>query len=155
MEELHSQRNTRCLLKQGAHEEGRDFYPTVAIAHLCWIASLAFLVPPKAPIHIIALIGFLALQPVRYWVIGSLGRYWAHRIISLPTAPVVAQGPYRFMRHPNYALAIAETFLLPLAFGQLALAIIFTAIWSSVLSYKSILEEQALTTRRSTSAVRS
>ena len=49
LEELHSQRNTRRLLQQGAQEVGRDYYPVVAATHLAWIASLAFLVPPSAP----------------------------------------------------------------------------------------------------------
>ena len=72
LEELHSQRNTRRLLQQGAQEAGRDYYPVVAATHLAWIASLAFLVPPSASVYLLPLIAFLALQPVRYWIIGTL-----------------------------------------------------------------------------------
>ena len=111
LEELHSQRNTRRLLQQGAQEVGRDYYPVVAATHLAWIASLAFLVPPSAPVYVLPLIAFLALQPVRYWIIGTLGRYWTHRIITLPEAPIVTRGPYRFVSHPNYAVTLAETLL--------------------------------------------
>ena len=74
---------------------------------------------------------FLLLQPVRYWIIGTPGRYWTHRIITLDEAPVVRRGPYRLVRHPNYAVTYAETFLLPLTFGAYALAFIMTAIWIS------------------------
>src|SRR5207249_12001706 len=108
LEELHSQRNTRRLLQQGAHEAGRDYYPVVAATHLAWIASLAFLIAPSAPLIMPALVAFLVLQPVRYWIIATLGRYWTHRIITLAEAPIVAQGPYRFVRHPNYAVTLAE-----------------------------------------------
>src|SRR5262245_9801572 len=104
LEELHSQRNTRRLLQQGAHEVGRDYYPVVAATHLAWIASLAFLVPTGAPVYLLPLAAFLILQPVRYWIIGTLGRYWTHRIITLPGAPIVRGGPYRVVRHPNYAV---------------------------------------------------
>jgi methyltransferase len=148
LEELHSQRNTRRLLQQGAQEVGRDYYPVVAATHLAWIASLAFLVPPSAPLYLLPLIAFLALQPVRYWIIGTLGRYWTHRIITLPEAPIVSRGPYSFVSHPNYAVTLAETLLMPLAFGQLALAVIFTVLWGAVLRYKIRLEDEALAMRR-------
>jgi methyltransferase len=150
LEELHSQRNTRRLLQEGAREAGRDYYPVVATTHLAWIASLAFLVPPTAPVVLLPLAAFLMLQPVRYWIIGTLGRYWTHRIITLAEAPIVARGPYRFVRHPNYAVTLAETLLVPLAFGQLALGIIFTAVWAAVLHYKIRLEDEALAARRAT-----
>jgi methyltransferase len=148
LEELHSRRNTRRLLQQGAHEAGRDFYPVVAVTHLAWIAGLAFLIPPDAPIFVAPLVAFLALQVARYWIIATLGRYWTHRIITLPAAPIVTRGPYRHLRHPNYAVTLAETLLLPLAFGQVALALVFTAVWGSVLLYKIRLEDAALAARR-------
>jgi methyltransferase len=148
LEELHSQRNTRRLLQQGGHEAGRDYYPVVAATHLAWIASLALLVPPSAPVYVLPMIAFLALQPVRYWIIGTLGRYWTHRIITLPEAPIVGRGPYRFVSHPNYAVTLAETLLMPLAFGQLALAVIFVVLWGAVLRHKIRLEDEALAMRR-------
>jgi methyltransferase len=52
------------------------------------------------------------------------------------------------IRHPNYALTIAETFVLPLAFGQFAFAVIFTTLWIVVLRYKIQLEDAALAKRR-------
>jgi methyltransferase len=152
LEELHSQRNTRRLLQRGALEAGRDYYPVVATAHVAWVTSLALLIPSNAPVHLGPLLAFLALQALRYWIIGTLGPYWTHRIITLPDAPRVATGPYRLLRHPNYAVTLAETLLLPLAFGQLALGLIFAAIWGAVLFYKVQLEDRALTTRRANAA---
>jgi methyltransferase len=149
LEEIYSQHNTRALLRQGGYEVGRNFYPVVAATHLGWIAGLAFLVPPDAPVHLPLLLAFLALQPLRYWIIATLGPYWTHRVITLPWAPVIARGPYRLLRHPNYAVTLAETLLLPLAFRQVALGVIFAAIWAVVLQHKITLEEQALAERRS------
>ena len=154
LEELYSQRNTRRLLEQGAHQVGTEFYPIVAAVHLCWIAGLAVLVPPSAPVHAPLLIAFVVLQGLRYWIIATLGRYWTHRIITLPKAPIVSDGPYRLLRHPNYALTVAETLLLPLAFGQLALGVIFAVMWAAVLKHKAQLEDRALDMRRSAGAVR-
>jgi len=147
-EELHSQRNTRRLIAEGGREEGRDFYPVVAVTHLAWIASLFFLVPVDAAISAPLLAAYLALQAVRYWVIGTLGRYWTHRIITLEEAPVVHAGPYRFVRHPNYWVTIVETFLLPAVFGAYALGAIMGAVWAAVIAYKIRLEDEALAVRR-------
>lgn len=150
LEELHSQRNTRRLLAEGGHEAGRDFYPVVAVTHLAWIASVFLLVPAGAVASIPLLVLYLALQIARYWVIGSLGRYWTHRIVTLDSAPVVRAGPYRLLRHPNYWVTIAETFLLPAVFGAYALGAVMGAVWTAVIAYKIKLEDAALAARRPT-----
>jgi len=147
-EEAYSARNTKALLAAGGHEVGADYYPVVAITHLAWIAAVFLLIAPTAPIIWPLAIVYLLLQVVRYWVIASLGRYWTHRVITLPEAPVVRVGPYRYLRHPNYAVTIAETCLLPLVFGAVAVAVIFGCIWSAVLYYKILIEDRALAERR-------
>jgi methyltransferase len=147
-EELYSAHNTRKLLAEGGHEEGRDYYPVVAITHLAWIAAIFFLIPPDAPIVWPLLALYLILQVARYWIIGTLGPYWTHRIITLEKAPVVRKGPYSWVRHPNYMVTIAETLLLPMVFGAPALGAIMAAVWSAVLYYKIVLEDAALAKRR-------
>ena len=148
LEELYSARNTGRLIEQGGREAGRAFYPVVAVTHLSWILALWLLIPPYAPVYW-PLIGlYLALQIVRYWVIWSLGPYWTHRIITLKDTPLIDGGPYRLMRHPNYVVATIETALLPMAFGAWSLALVMTAIWAAVLSYKVHLEDTALDERR-------
>jgi methyltransferase len=53
------------------------------------------------------------------------------------------------LSHPNYALTIVETFVLPFAFGAVALAAIMTALWWTVINAKIKLEDEALQARRS------
>jgi methyltransferase len=148
LEELYSARNTRRLLAAGAHEEASFYYPVVAATHLAWIAALFFLVAPTAPIIWPLIAYYLVLQVVRYWVIASLRPFWTHRIITLPGAPIARSGLHRYISHPNYAITLIETFVLPLAFGALAIAIIMTALWWVVLGVKIRLEDEALATRR-------
>lgn len=124
------------------------YYPVVAATHLAWIASLAFLISPQAPVIWPLIACYLALQVVRYWVIASLGRFWTHRIITVPGAPITRTGPYRYVSHPNYAVTLIETFVLQLAFGALALAVIMTSLWWVVLGTKIKLEDAALSSRR-------
>ena len=148
LEELHSARNTRALLDQGGREEGRDYYPVVAVTHLAWLAAVFFLVSPAAHLSVPLALLYLALQVARYWIILTLGRFWTHRIITLDSAPIERSGPYRLVPHPNYAVTVAETFVLPAMFGAYALAIIFTALWSAVIYYKIVLEDAALAERK-------
>jgi methyltransferase len=147
-EELYSQRNTRALIGRGAREVGATYYPVVATTHLAWIASLYFLISPEADINHLLAAMYLAIQVVRYWVIGTLGEYWTHRIFTLDGAPVIRRGPYQFISHPNYAVTIIETFLLPMVFGSIALGFIIGSVWAAVLHYKIILEDTALARRR-------
>ena len=148
LEELYSTRNTKALLAKGASEAGNIFYPVVAATHLAWIAALAFLIPPDASVTWPLIVYYLALQLVRYWVIANLGPYWTHRIITLPDAPVTRRGPYRYLSHPNYAVTIVEAFVLPLTFGALALAIILTALWWTVIATKMKFEDEALAEKK-------
>jgi len=148
LEELYSARNTSRLIAEGAREAGCDYYPVVAITHLAWIAAIFLLIPSTAPVNWPLAALYLLLQVVRYWIIATLGRYWTHRIITLNNAPVVRDGPYRYLRHPNYVVTIAETFLLPLVFGDAAIAVIFGCVWSAVVYYKILLEDAALAERR-------
>jgi methyltransferase len=151
LEELYSARNTRRLIAEGAIEAGREFYPVVAVTHLAWIAGVFFLLPADAPLLLFPFGLYLALQVARYWVIATLGHYWTHRIITRAGAPIVRRGPYGYIRHPNYAITIAETLLLPVVFGGWAFGIIMTAVWSAVIRYKIQLEDQALGERRAAS----
>ena len=148
-EELHSKRNTRKLIQSGASEFGKEYYPVVAATHLGWIASIFFFIPGNAEVFWPAVLVFVLLQLLRYWTIGTLGQYWTHRIISRPDAPIEMRGPYAFVRHPNYLIAILETFVLPICFGAFTIAIIFGFIWYFVIRYKIVLEDRALASRRS------
>lgn len=148
LEEVYSSANTKRLLAEGAQEAGAEYYPVVAATHLGWISSLFLLISPNADINWPLLALYALLQVARYWVIGTLGRYWTHRIITLPDAPVVNRGLYKYIRHPNYFITLLETPLLPLAFGAWGLALIMTAIWGAVLHYKILLEDAALASRR-------
>jgi methyltransferase len=139
--------NTRRLRVQGAIEIDARGYPWFVLLHAAWLTSLALLIPattaPSWP-----LLGlFAALQLGRLWVVATLGRRWTTRVIVLPGAPLIAGGPYRFLRHPNYAVVAAEIAILPLAFGAVALALAFSAANLVLLGRRVAIEERALSTR--------
>lgn len=144
-----SQRNTRRLLTQGAIEYGARHYPLLVVLHAAWLAALVIAVPWDTPPDW-PLIGLLLLfQLGRAWVIASLGPYWTTRIITLPGAPLVRRGPYRWLRHPNYAVVVGEIAVLPLAFGAWTIALVFSILNAGLLWHRIRVEDAALSARRS------
>ena len=57
---------------------------------------------------------FLAANGVRWWVIRTLGEHWNVQVMDSTRLGVVTSGPFRYVRHPNYAAVFAEMLALPL-----------------------------------------
>jgi len=72
---------------------------------------------PSAPLFWGGLALFGLGQALRQWCIRSLGPAWNARGVVFPETPIVARGPYRWLRHPNYLAVIVEVAALPLAAG--------------------------------------
>ncbi|HXC56478.1 MAG TPA: isoprenylcysteine carboxylmethyltransferase family protein [Rhizomicrobium sp.] len=148
VEVAYAERNTRALLARGAVEVGRAHYPLIVLLHGAWLAAIVMALPAGATIHWLPLTAFIALQLARVWVLATLGPYWTTRIITLEGAPLVRKGPYRFVRHPNYLIVVGEIAMLPLAFGEIAVAIAFTVLNALMLAWRIRQEDQALAARR-------
>ncbi len=140
--------NTRRLLSEGAVELGRAHYPLIIAVHAAWFVAMVVVIPAGEPPVWPWLILFLLLQPLRFWILTTLGRYWTTRIITVPGAPLVRRGPYRFMRHPNYVVVELEIVTLPLAFGAWPLALIFGIANAAMLAWRIRIEDGALAERR-------
>ena len=140
--------NTRRLLAEGAVEVGAGHYPLIVGLHAAWFVCLTVFVPGDSFIDPILLGLFIALQLGRVWVLTSLGRYWTTRIITVPGAPLVRRGPFRFVRHPNYLIVEAEIIVVPLIAGAWELALLFGIANAAVLAIRIRAEEAVLAPRR-------
>ena len=147
LEVAYAARNTRALLARGATEIGRGHYPFFILLHGSWLAAIFLMLPGPPEIHVAPLLIFLLLQAGRVWVIASLGQYWTTRIITLPGAPLVRRGPYRFVRHPNYLIVVGEIAVLPLVFGEVWVASIFSVLNAVLLAWRIRIENAALAAR--------
>ena len=145
---VYARRNLMRLLARGGQEHGARHYPLFVLLHGSWLLALFFLVHEASVPSLQLLALFAVLQVVRVWIIASLGPYWTTRIITLPDAPLVRCGPYRFLRHPNYLLVAVEIPLLPLAFGAWDIAVLFGAANLALLAYRIRAEEAVLAGRR-------
>jgi methyltransferase len=139
----YSHRNETRLRAQGAVEHGAGHYPAMVAIHASWLIALWWFASAIRPNPWLLLI-FLILQGLRVWVLVTLGTRWTTRIMVLPTAPLVAQGPYRFLPHPNYAVVTAEIFVLPMAYGLPSLALVFSCLNAAILWVRIREEDNAL-----------
>ena len=138
-----AQRNTARLMQQGAIEVGASHYPLVVAVHAAWLAGLWWFGWNRS-IDPAWLTIFAALQIARLWVIATLGPRWTTRIIILPGAPLVSGGPFKFVSHPNYLIVVAEICVLPLAFGLVMFAALFSVLNALVLTLRIRAENAAL-----------
>ena len=141
-------RNTRALKARGGIEYGRRHYPLIVALHASWLAAIAFGIHRDSSVRAFPLVCFVVLQGLRVWMLATLGRYWTTRVITIPSAPLVHRGLYRFLRHPNYLIVIGEMAALPLVFGQITNAILFSALNGAVLTWRIRVENAALGPRR-------
>jgi methyltransferase len=142
-----SNRNTRRLKARGAFEVAPRHYPLMVAMHAAWLVSL-FVFGHDQPLNVIALIVYLFLQILRFWVMRTLGARWTTRIIVLPGEPLVSAGPYRYLTHPNYAVVAGEIAVLPLVLGLPWVAVVFTMLNAGILFIRIRAENRALEAAR-------
>jgi methyltransferase len=94
-----------------------------------WFAGRPFLPWLGWPMLVLV----LASQGLRWWCIATLGPRWNTRVIIVRDLPLVAAGPYRWLKHPNYVAVVVEGFALPLVHTAWITALVFTVLNSVLL----------------------
>ncbi len=140
-------RNTRRLLARGGREIGRGHYPLFILLHASWLIAIALTTPLRTEPNWVLIGVFAALQLLRIWVIATLGPYWTTRVITVDGAPLVRSGPFRLVRHPNYLVVTAEIAVLPLAFHDWAIALVWSILNALLLRHRIRAEAAALAPR--------
>jgi methyltransferase len=136
----------RHISRYGEADEGtwsRRTFPAIVLLHTCVLGgTLLFGKRPRLPF----LLSFIAVQPLRAWVLATLRERWNARGVVPSTMTVATSGPYAYVRHPNYSIVAVELFSLPAAFGLTKLGFIATAA-NAALLYPRIREEGELLMR--------
>ena len=81
---------------------------------------------------------------LRFWTLATMGRSWNVRVVYGKDYPIVAHGPYRYIRHPNYAVVLLELAFIPLIFHLYWSAAILTTANFLVLRIRIRNEEAVL-----------
>ncbi|MGN6750314.1 MAG: isoprenylcysteine carboxyl methyltransferase family protein [Xanthobacteraceae bacterium] len=137
--------NERRLLAAGGVEYGRAHFPLIVLLHASWLIGM-WVVAYDRPIEPLFFAIVVILQLGRFWVLATLGRRWTIRVIVVPGEKLVAQGPYRWLRHPNYAVVTGELAAVPLALGLPLYALVFSVLNAAVLAVRIPAENAALRT---------
>jgi methyltransferase len=120
----------------------RRTYPLIMLLHTLVIGGTAFLGGnrPRMPWLVLLLVA----QPLRVWTIATLRERWNARAAVPRSMEVATNGPYAFVRHPNYLVVAVELATLPLAFGLSRLALFASASNGVLLAGRIREEEEAL-----------
>jgi len=145
VELLWARQNQARLLAAGGIEHGASHFPLMVLVHAAWLIGLWVLADDR-PVEPLFLVLFVLLQMVRLWVLLTLGRRWTIRIITVPGERLIARGPYRLLRHPNYAVVCGEVAVVPLALGLPIYALVFSILNAAVLAIRIPAENAALRT---------
>jgi methyltransferase len=138
-----AKQNEARLLAAGGIEYGRSHFPLMVMVQSAWLLGM-WLIAFDRPIVSIFLWPFVALQIVRFWILVTLGRRWTVRVIVMPGERLIRRGPYRLMRHPNYAVVVGEIAVVPLALGLPVYALVFSILNGLVLALRISIENAAL-----------
>jgi methyltransferase len=146
-----ARRNAAWSRTRGAVEYGAGHYPAMVALHTGLLAGClletAFAHRPFLPaLGWPALALTLLAQGMRWWCVSTLGPRWNTRVLVVPGLPLVARGPYRRLRHPNYLAVVAEGAALPLVHSDWITAAAFTALNAPLLAIRLRCENAALAT---------
>ena len=144
---LVARRLTQAARARGAPpERERAFAAMVALHVLPFVAApvevIALDRPFHAPVFTACAVLLALLAVARVWTLRTLGGRWNVRIVQPDV--VVDTGPYRWVRHPNYAIVIVELLVLPLAHGAWITALVVSALNALVLRRRIPAEERVL-----------
>lgn len=143
---LLARRNERWLLAHGAVEYGQKHYPYIVALHVLFFISLIteYVFTSNGSYSIPLLVLYFLLLAFKAWAIFSLGKCWNTKIFRIPGCPLVKKGPYRFIKHPNYVVVIAEIALIPLIFHLYITAVVFSILNGMMLSIRIRKENEVL-----------
>src|ERR1700726_84665 len=144
-----SRRHQASMIERGASKVAEPRFGWMVALHTAVLVGSAvevvFLKRPFIPtLAAVMFVIFLAANAVRWWVIRTLGDHWNVQVMDSTRLGVITTGPFRFVRHPNYAAVFAEMLALPLIHTAWITAIAGSLAHVAVLGQRLSTEERVL-----------
>lgn len=144
-----SRRHQTGMIARGAAKVDEPRFRWMILLHTAVLSGAALevllLKRPFLPILAAMMFAvFLAANVVRWWVIRTLGEHWNVQVMDSTRLGVITSGPFRYVRHPNYAAVFTEMLALPLIHTAWITALAGTVAHIAVLSQRLSTEERVL-----------
>ena len=148
LETFRASANERAQRARGGHEPPGDVYTIMRIVYPAAFVAMfgegAWRGAPPREAVLAGMLVFLAAKLLKWWAILSLGRCWTFRVIVVPGAALVAAGPYRWLRHPNYVGVMGELAGVALMTGAVLSGVAGFVTFGGLVLKRISLEEHAL-----------
>jgi methyltransferase len=141
--------NERAQRARGGVEPAGDVYQIMRVAYpgvfLAMIAE-GWWGSTVVPVEwrIAGAVIFVAAKLLKWAAIVSLGDAWTFRVIVRPGTPLIATGPYRWLRHPNYVAVVGELVGVALMSGARVAGPLGTILFGALMLMRIRVEERAL-----------
>jgi methyltransferase len=144
-----SKKHQREITARGGAKAKDPVFPCMAMFHTLVLigaaAEVVFLHRPFIPALAIPMLAlFIFANIVRWWVIHTLGEHWNVQVMDSTKLGVITSGPFRYVRHPNYAAVFLEMIALPLIHTAWITALAGAVIHVVVLIFRLSAEERVL-----------
>ena len=144
-----SSNHQRQLTSRGAAKVNEpNFRWMVALHTAVLIGAAVEVVALKRPfipaLAAVMFVLFVAANVLRWWVISTLGDHWNVQVMDSTRLGVITSGPFRFVRHPNYAAVFTEMVALPLIHTAWITALVGSLLDIVVLARRLATEERVL-----------
>lgn len=150
-----SKANERSLLTRGARAIPGDLYSAVAVIYPAAILAMGIegvaraagqtSSPEDGPAWFLSgALLFAASKGLKYWAIRALGERWTFRVLVLPGVPLVTDGPYRYVAHPNYLAVVGELAGTAMMCGAKYSGVVCVAGYAAIMWLRARFEDRAL-----------
>jgi methyltransferase len=92
----------------------------------------------------VGVVVFAIAKLLKWWAILTLGQAWTFRVVVVPDMPLITDGPYRFVRHPNYIGVLGELVGVALMSDARVSGPILTVLFVLLMFKRIALEERTL-----------
>jgi methyltransferase len=148
IEAVRARRNEYAQLRRGGVEPHGDVYKLMRVAYPAAFAAIigeAAMAGRSVPRTFLAgLIVFGLAKALKWWAIVTLGPAWTFRVIVVRGDGLVASGPYKYVRHPNYAAVVGELAGVTLMTGSAVSGALGIVLFGMLLRRRIAVEERAL-----------
>lgn len=149
VEVRHSARNQERLAARGVAKIREPYFRWMVALHTGVLIAAALEVVllrrPLIPLLAVTMAAaFLAANALRWWVMATLAGHWNVQVMASTRLGVVTRGPYRWVRHPNYAAVFVELIALPLIHTAWITALGAAAGNAWILAKRLAVEEKVL-----------